>query len=515
MNLPILCALFSLASTGTLPESTLTERGGPTTLSRTFELPPLVSQASTGDVASPKGLSSLFLATDGDTVGGGGLFFPMDAEPIDGADDDDDLDAKVRDLVRREIQAGQLLYDPAELAELTARGALLIEWLDQGQAPAPDQVDQLERRVNQLEERVTDYLARDYRILVYNTYRTDREEFNHRRARWKLIDERWRKFEHTPERRAHLNQWLAEAIEVSRPGSTTPLPPAPAWYYEPVEMLAQQADPHDVLASASDQDDPFDVSSPDDLVDSTMLDDPSGVSVPERRPDDTIAEPENTDPFRSDDVTAEDEGLDPEPYDYQSEIDPTVEAVPDDFDSASSSSLPEDLIKRDRDEPLSLEIDLSELVEMEPAEDQREPADEPRETAVVNVDLLRVRVAGHNLAVLRLADELGGRDRWTAATLAPHVDRLIDLHERRKDLVLFVELTEPQRRRAFEPIETTRQSVTLLAEKFVGARLWAMGGEFQGNSQQRQAELAALADFSRRLAQIAFDSPRSSDVEIC
>ena len=468
MNLPILCALFSLASTGTLPESTLTDRGGPTTLPRTFEIPPLVSQASTGDVASPKGLSSLFLATDGDTVGGGGLFFPTDAEPIDEADDDDDLDAKVRDLVRREIQAGQLLYDPAELAELTARGALLIEWLDQGQAPAPDQVDQLGRRVNQLEERVTDYLARDYRILVYNTYRTDREEFDHRRARWKLIDERWRKFEHTPERRAHLNQWLAEAIEVSRPGSKTPLPPAPAWYYESVEMLARQDDPQDVLADTSDQDDPFDVSSPDDLVDSTTLDDPSGVSVPERQPDDTIAEPENTDPFRSDDVTAEDEGLDPEPYDYQSEIDPNVEAVPD---------------------------------------------DEPRETAVVNVDLLTARVAGHNLAVLRLADELGGRDRWTAETLAPHVDRLIDLHERRKDLVLFVELTEPRRRRAFEPIETSRQIVTLLAEKIVGARLWAMGDEYQGNSRQRQAELAALADFSRRLAEIAFDSPNPEGAE--
>ncbi|MCH8924411.1 MAG: hypothetical protein IIA67_14830, partial [Planctomycetes bacterium] len=206
MNLPIFFALFSLTVADPLPEATLTQHDGPTTL---------------------------FLATDGDTP-----FSPIDAESLNERGfAEDGLDAKVRDLVRREIQAGRLLYGAAELAELEARGALLIEWIDQGQFSASDQVDQLEARVSQLEERVTEWLARDFRISVYNTFRTDREEFNHRRAHWKLIDERWRKFEHTPQRRAHLNQWLAEAIEVSQPGSETPLPPAPAWYYEPVETL--------------------------------------------------------------------------------------------------------------------------------------------------------------------------------------------------------------------------------------------------------------------------------------
>jgi hypothetical protein len=487
MNLPILLALSGLTFVEPLPESTLIDNKGPV---------------------------SLFLAADPDEFGGG-RYFPTDAEPIYN-DDNGGVDTKVRDLIRREIQAGQLLFGAAQQSELEARGALLIEWLDQRRLPAPDQVDQLEERVNQWEERVTERLSRDYRILVYNTYRTDREQFNHRRARWKLIDDRWRKFEHTPQRRAHLNQWLAEAIEVSRPGSTTPLPPAPAWYYEPLEMLAQQDDSEDVFASAGD---PFDVSSPGDFVDSSMLHTPEDVSAAQRQFDDSVVEAEEIDPFVADEVVSAGNGIESEGYESEygetqydaygddSEVDSSSDAVPDEFDAAQTSSLPENRTQHDTDEAPHVEIDLIEL-----AEDER--ANEQRETAVVNVDLLAARIAGHNLAVLRLADELGGRDQWTAPTLAPHVDRLIDLHERRRDLVLFLELTEQERRADFQPIETTRQSVTLLAEKIVGARLWAMGNEFQGNSQQRQAELAALADFSRRLAEIAFDNPRPLDARI-
>ncbi|MCH8921719.1 MAG: hypothetical protein IIA67_01075 [Planctomycetes bacterium] len=450
----------------------------------------------------------MFLASDGDV---GRRLSPPDAEPLDERNsEENDLDAKVRDLVQREIQAGRLLYGAAEMAELEARGALLIEWLDQGQFPATDQVDQLQARVNELEERVTLYLARDYRISVYNTYRTDREEYDHRRARWNLIDQRWRKFEHTPQRRAHLNQWLAEAIEVSRPGSTTPLPPPPAWYYEPVEVLAAQEHSGSELAGASERSDPFDVSSPGDYIDSTFDSStlslgPSRDSLPRRKADDSLTETERSDLSVPTEIAPQDDP--PQPGLDRRAVDPSNDATPDDFDSAQSSALPEDLIKRGRDELPSAEVDLTDLV-------VGAGDDEPRETAVVNVDLLRARVAGHNLAVLQLADELGGRDRWTATALAPHVDRLIDLHQRRNDLVVFVELTEPQKRREFQPLESTRQVVTLLAEQIVGARLWAMGNNFEGNSQQRQAELAALANFSRRLAKIAFDSPRALDAEL-
>ncbi len=491
MNLTILCALFSLAFADTLPEVTLSQHEGPLALSQPFDPPALIEHGLIDEEFLPKGTISLFLATDGDDItGGGGLFFPTDAEPLDEADFSvDGLGAKVRSLLRREIKAGQLLFGEPQRSELQARGALLIEWLDQGKFPAPDQVDELEARVNELEERVTDHLARDFRISVYNTYHTDRKEFNHRRARWKLIDERWREFEQTAQRRAHLNQWLAEAIEVSQPGSTTPLPPAPAWYYEPAEGLAQQDD---------SQDDPFDVSSPGDYVGSTF-----GFTAPE-----------NTDPFVPADVAPQDDSYLPESD--RTEAGPPLDAVPDDFDSAWSPSFRQDLTEVGRDEQPSsaadairAAVDLTELADSDAA--GRGTADGQRETAVVNLDLLTARVAGHNLAVLRLANKLDGRDLWTAETLAPHVDRLIDLHQRRKDLVAFVELTGPSQRRAFDLIETTKPSVTLLAEKIVGARLRAMGDEFEGNSRQRQAELAALADFSRRLAEIAFDNPSSPD----
>jgi len=489
MNLPILCALLSLGLVDTPAESFSTERDVPTTLSQSFELPPLVDQSLVNDVISTKGSPALFLATDGD-----GQFSPIAAEPIA----DDDIEARVRDLVRREIQAGRLLFDATKLAELEARGALLVEWLDQGRLPASDQVDQLEERVNELEERVTEHLARDYRILVYDTFGKDREEFNHRRALWKLIDARWTKFEHTTQRRANLNQWLAEAIEVSRPGAETPLPPAPAWYYEPAEVLTQQDALGDELASANDQGDPFDVSSSDNFVGSPFdsaetPDDPSDDSLPQQQADGPFSDLENGDSFVPDESN---------------------DAVSDDFDSALAPSLPDNQTRLDADVQPESTPDANRAVVDLSGFDEEDSADQPRERAVVNRELLTARVAGHNLAILQLADELGRRDRWSADTLAPHVDRLIDLHERRGDLVVFVELLEPPQRREFEQRETTRQVVTLLAEKIVGARLWAMGDDFGGNSQQRQAELAALAGFSRRLAEIAFDSPNPSGAEI-
>ena len=513
MNLPILCALLSLGLVDTPAESFSTERDVPTTLSQSFELPPLVDQSFVNDVISTKGSPALFLATDGD-----GQFSPIAAEPIA----DDDLEAKVRDLVRREIQAGRLLFDATKLAELEARGALLVEWLDQGRLPASDQVDQLEERVNELEERVTEHLARDYRILVYDTFGKDREEFNHRRALWKLIDERWTKFEHTTQRRANLNQWLAEAIEVSQPGAETPLPPAPAWYYEPAEVLAQQDALGDELASANDQGDPFDVSSSDNFVGSPFdsaetPDNPSDDSLPQQQADGPFSDLENSDSFVPQDATLQDDA--PQPDSDRGDSDrgdtgPSVDSLPNDFDSALAPSLPDNQTRLDGDEQPESTPDANRAVVDLSGFDEEDSADQPRERAVVNRELLTARVAGHNLAILQLADELGRRDRWSADTLAPHVDRLIDLHERRGDLVVFVELLEPPQRREFEQMETTRQVVTLLAEKIVGARLWAMGDDFGGNSQQRQAELAALAGFSRRLAEIAFDSPNPSGAEI-
>ena len=540
MYLPIFYALISFGIADTTPDAAVAARdeafgSAPSFEAQSFETSSIEASSfettaadetrSSPALFTPEETLGLFLATDGE----GGSERPkswISAQPLDKSDfgnndfrrrgsAESGVGARVRDLVRRQMQAGRWLYGDTQLAELDARGTLLIEWLDQGRTPVPEQVEQLAQHVSRLEERVTERLARDYRIAIYNTFRTDREEFNHRRARWKLIDERWRKSEHTPERRTHLNQWLAEAIEVSQPESTTPLPPAPAWYYEPDKMLAQQDDSQqneDDQADQADQADPFDESSPGDLVDTTpLLDVRNSSDVPPRQPADTfLTVPENTDSFAPVEISPADDKvlLGPSPVG----VDPTTDRVPDDFDSALSASVLEDLFKRGRSEQPNTTtaaddapVDLTDLLEEEPTE--RQP-----EQAVVNVDLLTARVAGHNLAVVGLSEELRERSRWTAASLAPQVNRLIELHERRKDLVVFVELLEPQQRRRLEEVETTKRVVTLLAEKIVGARLWTMGDTFDGNPQQRQAELAALAEFSRRLAEIAFDSPRQGGV---
>ena len=288
MYLPILCALVNFGIAGTTPDVAAgvnTEALGSAPLIDTDAagVKPWIS-------AEPLDTSDFGSGDFGNRSFDNRNFGKVDFRRGDSAEND--ADAEVRDLIRRQMRAGRWLYGAQRLAELEARGTLLMEWLDQGRVPAPQQIEQLTKHVNQLEEQVTERLARDYRIAVYNTFRTDREEFNHRRARWKLIDERWRDFEHTAQRRANLNQWLAEAIEVSQPESTTPLPPPPAWYFEPDDALVQHSESQHIdttPAEEADDMDPFDESSPDDLVDSTpLLDAPAGDLVPQRRPDDVL-----------------------------------------------------------------------------------------------------------------------------------------------------------------------------------------------------------------------------------
>jgi hypothetical protein len=69
--------------------------------------------------------------------------------------------------------------------------------------------------------------ARLYRIQVYNTFRTERPEFDRRHEQWVRLAEAWQAAERPSRDVPALLHWLEVATNNSRPESIAPLPEAP------------------------------------------------------------------------------------------------------------------------------------------------------------------------------------------------------------------------------------------------------------------------------------------------
>ncbi len=69
--------------------------------------------------------------------------------------------------------------------------------------------------------------ARDYRIQVYNTFRTDRPEFDRRHEQWVRLIDAWRGADKPNHDVPALLHWLEVATANSQPDSISPLPELP------------------------------------------------------------------------------------------------------------------------------------------------------------------------------------------------------------------------------------------------------------------------------------------------
>ncbi|NQU22920.1 MAG: hypothetical protein HQ567_16710 [Candidatus Nealsonbacteria bacterium] len=125
--------------------------------------------------------------------------------------------------------------------------------------------------------------------------------------------------------------------------------------------------------------------------------------------------------------------------------------------------------------------------------------------ARVNLDELKVRIAGTNLALRALEDDVDEDLRWTAARLEPLVERLGGLIERRGDLSLFLDLLGPGDRSRVGRLDSTRLAVSQLAERIVDARAMVTVDLFPGSDADRRHELARLDQLSRTLAEMVVE----------
>jgi len=134
-------------------------------------------------------------------------------------------------------------------------------------------------------------------------------------------------------------------------------------------------------------------------------------------------------------------------------------------------------------------------------------ADAPPTNAVVRVNLseLSARIAGSNLTLRALEAELDERGEWNATRLAPLLQRLKVLVVLHNDLKLCREVVPAGQRVLVGRLESPRSGVSLMGTRIFDARTLASGAEFRGTEAQREAELRALDELSRQLAQLSFN----------
>ncbi len=107
------------------------------------------------------------------------------------------------------------------------------------------------------------------------------------------------------------------------------------------------------------------------------------------------------------------------------------------------------------------------------------------------------------MALRALEAELHERRDWNIDELARLVTRLHTLTLRVEDMHLFREIVPEATRRLIAAADSPRPAITLVASKIAEARQRIIDGPYHGTEAERQAELAQLDEFSRRLVQIA------------
>ncbi len=114
-------------------------------------------------------------------------------------------------------------------------------------------------------------------------------------------------------------------------------------------------------------------------------------------------------------------------------------------------------------------------------------------TVRVNLDELSARVAGCNLTLRALEDDLDATGPWNADQLAPLVERLNTLLSRRADLSVFLEMVPLKDRARVGRLESPRSVVSRIGRRISDARTHA----------EQRAELQRLDELSRRLTAMA------------
>ncbi|MEX2188655.1 MAG: hypothetical protein WD875_17740 [Pirellulales bacterium] len=303
-----------------------------------------------------------------------------------------------------------------------------------------------------------DRAARDYRIAVYRSFRQNRAEFDRRNAIWRSIHAQWQRDGEQDGEVAMLVDWLRQATVASRGGATGPLPLPPEFGH------AGETPP---------------------AVVETPVVEPSVAPLLRR---DGVSSPS---------VRRADAGELPS---VALPISPSLQP-PQRLDAAdidNSSAVAADIPRRSApaaaiDVPAApLEIPTSSI----PA------ADSPRNANGVDVNEVAIRVAGYNLALATLTEEIGQTQDPSIDLLVGFVERLEAQSVRASDLSPYFDLVDAADRARLRPLAAMDDTRVLLLSRIARA-ISAWTADDSVSSARRTEQLARLEELQRRVNQLA------------
>lgn len=312
--------------------------------------------------------------------------------------------------------------------------------------------------------------ARDYRIAVYNTFRQNRPEFERRNAAWRKLLADWKangaKAEHLPQLRA----WLDTATAASRAGHVMPLPPRPQ--FATVAELPDRPPPAETNLRHREAEPAMPVPPP--LARRT-----------------TEAAP----PSRS----AAAAGLPQVPLTISPGVARSTRPQASQADRVAALA---DAPPRRPAPPVGIEPP-TETIPPQPGVAQ--PV-RPEATDGIDVEEVAVRVAGHNLAVATLAEEVRKLESPAVEQLVAYVERLEAHAIRAGDLSPYYALVGESDRVRLRPLVSIDEPRRLLAERIDHA-IATTSEDPALPAVTRSEQLARLNELHRRLSQLSSRTP--------
>ena len=353
-------------------------------------------------------------------------------------------------LPKRLVTAARIVLETEAYEEWKDRYAQPILTLARGERLSATLLFELWSEADRLEQLAIRRLSRAYRMQVYQTYRDQRTQFDRRQNAWRDVEAAWIAGGGWPEEQPRLIEWLKTAIWASRPGTLTALPPAPTF------APARSSKTRKLQITKS----------------------------PNQTPRPSAVAPRTTEPSRrssTSSVASAAPRVSP-PFIPREAPQAAAGRV------AGSPSMGAPVGPNPTGQPARRVASRSHAVE--PGSAAR-----PHDPVRVNIDEIAVRVAGFNLALAALEQQLDQEGPFTIPRLTRLVEQLGDLTTRHGDMRPYYQYVSAGEVRRLGELRSCITAIRLAA-----ARIVARQRELHDGPQSQREEIERL---SRRLAEIA------------
>jgi hypothetical protein len=359
-------------------------------------------------------------------------------------------------LVDRFDQAASVALSKTEREKRSQRYTEVLKRIAAGKSLSKGGLSRLIAEIVGIERQAIDQLSLQYRVLIYDRFRTERAEYDRRMALWRQMMGAWESADTRVSEGTKVIGWLTTTLDRMRDDQWAMMPPTPKFGESTVSQFAAKPKSSEVNLPSlmpTTPTSPPHTTAPPTVKLPAMTAKPSAVGKPTSK---LRAAPRLV--HRVDKPPIPE--VSPPPRTILREVRPTVA-------------------------PLKTPPTLDEL------------DTEPR--AMIDLDELAVRVRGYNLALKEFTGNLQDEKVWTTGRLADVLDELSDLAERRAQLMLYRDLISGDEQKQVSELMSLDTPVALL-----GAKIFATREQLsQATEDGDPAAIAALNELSRKLALLA------------